>query len=55
MSRPLRVDVEEGWYHISARGIERRSIFFGAIGVTRGYRGNVPISDKLVVALSEVS
>jgi putative transposase len=27
MSRPLRVDVEGGWYHITARGIERRAIF----------------------------
>jgi REP element-mobilizing transposase RayT len=27
MSRPIRVDVEGGWYHISARGIERRTIF----------------------------
>ncbi len=27
MARPLRVDVENGWYHVSSRGIERRSIF----------------------------
>ena len=27
MARPLRIDVENGWYHITARGIERRSIF----------------------------
>ncbi len=27
MARPLRVDVENGWYHVTARGIERRSIF----------------------------
>ena len=27
MARPLRVDVEGGWYHITARGIERRPIF----------------------------
>lgn len=27
MSRPLRVDVESGWYHVTARGIERRPIF----------------------------
>jgi len=27
MSRPVRVDVEGGWYHVSARGIERRPIF----------------------------
>ena len=29
MARPLRVDVEGGWYHITARGIERRVIFCG--------------------------
>ena len=27
MARPVRVDVEGGWYHITARGIERRAIF----------------------------
>jgi putative transposase len=27
MARPLRVDVEGGWYHVTARGIERRTIF----------------------------
>ena len=27
MARPLRVDVAGGWYHITARGIERRVIF----------------------------
>ncbi|MBU1695096.1 MAG: transposase [Verrucomicrobia bacterium] len=27
MARPVRVDVEGGWYHITARGIERRTIF----------------------------
>lgn len=27
MARPLRVDVKDGWYHVSARGIERRDIF----------------------------
>jgi REP element-mobilizing transposase RayT len=27
MSRPLRVDVAGGWYHVTARGIERRTIF----------------------------
>jgi len=26
MARPLRVDVEGGWYHVVARGIERREI-----------------------------
>ncbi len=29
MARPLRIDVEGGWYHITARGIERRAIFCG--------------------------
>jgi len=27
MSRPLRIDVEDGWYHVISRGIERREIF----------------------------
>lgn len=27
MARPIRVDVEGGWYQITARGIERRKIF----------------------------
>ena len=27
MARPLRVDVEGGVYHITARGTERRSLF----------------------------
>jgi hypothetical protein len=24
MARPVRVDIEGGWYHVTARGIERR-------------------------------
>jgi putative transposase len=27
MSRPLRIDVEGGWYHVMSRGIEKRTIF----------------------------
>jgi len=27
MTRPLRIDVEGGWYHVTARGTERRTIF----------------------------
>ena len=27
MTRPLRIDVENGWYHVMSRGIERRAIF----------------------------
>ena len=27
MARPVRIDVAEGWYHVTARGIERRAIF----------------------------
>ena len=27
MARPLRIDVADGWYHVTARGIERRSVF----------------------------
>jgi REP element-mobilizing transposase RayT len=29
MARPVRIDVEGGWYHVTARGIERRPIFLG--------------------------
>lgn len=27
MTRPLRVDIANGWYHVTSRGIERRAIF----------------------------
>mgnify|MGYP003339649998 FL=1 len=27
MARPLRIDVAGGWYHVTARGIERRVIY----------------------------
>lgn len=27
MARPTRVNVEDGWYHVTCRGIERREIF----------------------------
>ena len=27
MTRPLRVDVENGWYHVTSRGIDRSAIF----------------------------
>lgn len=27
MARPLRIDVEDGWYHVYGRGIDRRNIF----------------------------
>lgn len=27
MTRPLRIDVAGGWYHVTARGIERRAVF----------------------------
>jgi putative transposase len=30
MSRPLRIALEDGWYHVINRGIERRSIFRSA-------------------------
>lgn len=29
MARPLRVDVADGWYHVTSRGIDRRLIFMG--------------------------
>ena len=30
MARPLRVDMENGWYHVTSRGIDRGSIFDNA-------------------------
>ena len=27
MSRPIRIEIEDGWYHVISRGIERRDIF----------------------------
>lgn len=27
MARPLRIDLADGWYHVTARGNERRAIF----------------------------
>jgi len=27
MARPVRIDVADGWYHVTARGIDRRAIF----------------------------
>jgi putative transposase len=27
MSRPIRVEIEDGWYHVISRGLERRDIF----------------------------
>lgn len=27
MTRPLRIDIEDGWYHITSRGLERRAIY----------------------------
>ena len=29
MARPVRIDVKNAWYHVTARGIERRTIFHG--------------------------
>jgi len=26
MSRPIRIEIEDGWYHVISRGIERRAI-----------------------------
>jgi hypothetical protein len=28
MSRPIRIEIEDGWYHVISRGIERRDIFY---------------------------
>jgi len=30
MARPLRVDIPDGWYHVTSRGIERLRIFANA-------------------------
>lgn len=30
MARPLRMDMADGWYHVTARGIERREVFVDA-------------------------
>ncbi len=27
MARPLRIDIEDGWYHVCGRGVDRRSIY----------------------------
>jgi len=27
MARPLRIDVADGWYHVTARGLDRKAIF----------------------------
>ena len=27
MARPLRIDLQDGWYHVTSRGIERRAMF----------------------------
>jgi len=27
MARPIRIEIEDGWYHVISRGIERRDIF----------------------------
>jgi REP element-mobilizing transposase RayT len=31
MARPLRIDIEGGWYHVMSRGIERRTIFLNDV------------------------
>jgi putative transposase len=35
MARPLRIDLEDGWYHVVNRGIERRRIFQGVADFAR--------------------
>jgi len=27
MSRPIRFDIDDGWYYVISRGIERRDVF----------------------------
>jgi putative transposase len=43
VARPTRLDIEEGWYHVVNRGIERRSIFRG----TSGYEHFLALLSKL--------
>jgi hypothetical protein len=31
MARPIRIDVEGGWHHVTARGIERRTMYIGVV------------------------
>ena len=40
MSRPLRIDIEGAWYHVTARGHNRRNIFWDE-GDRRHYLGLV--------------
>jgi hypothetical protein len=35
MARPLRIDLEDGWYRVISRGIERRRIFQGVADFNR--------------------
>jgi len=45
MARPLRIDLAGGWYHVTARGIDRRAIIrddrdreqFGEIGTAAAF------------------
>ena len=30
MARPLRINIEDGWYHIANRGLDRQQIFADA-------------------------
>ncbi len=45
VARPLRIDVEGGWYHVMSRGTERRTIF-----IDDGYRRHFL---ELVAEMSE--
>ena len=43
MARPTRLDIEDGWYHVVNRGIERRTIFRGA----KAYEHFIALLSKL--------
>ena len=44
MARPLRIELEDGWYHVSNSGLERRRIFQAAADFERFMRvlGELP-------------
>ena len=44
MARPLRVQIENGWYHVTAHGIDRGIIFHG----TRDHEHFQELMEKVV-------
>ena len=51
MARPTRLDIEDGWYHVVNRGIERRTIFRGA----KAYEHFIALLSKLPQRFGPVS